>query len=310
MYQIEYVYLFHPYPFVLNRQNVFKIGKSKQENVKRFHSYPKGTRLLLQIECSNCSIMETTLIKKFKEKFIFRRDLGYEYFEGNRTHMLYCIYEEAMKEIERYGFTQYGNQLTSDVQDCSSDNIIDSVNEDCLSDNIIDSVIEDCSSVIEDCSSDNIIDMVVDNIVDSIVQDFSSDGVLQEKKVSSKKKHHCSYCDYNTSRLFNLTQHTNKKNSCFKINTQTKINANKFQTKINANKLQTKINANKLDNKNTFKCNVCNNIFSRKHALKEHRKRNTCNNLHALQCEICLKMFSSRSGKHQHKKAKTKCCFT
>jgi hypothetical protein len=180
--------------------------------------------------------METTLIKKFKEKFIFRRDLGYEYFEGNRTHMLYCIYEEAMKEIERYGFTQYGNQLTSDVQDCSSDNIIDSV-------------IEDCSSVIEDFSSDNIIDMVVDNIVDSIVQDFSSDGVLQEKKVSSKKKHHCSYCDYNTSRLFNLTQHTNKKNSCFKINTQTKINANKFQTKINANKFQTKINANKFQTK-------------------------------------------------------------
>jgi hypothetical protein len=275
--------------------------------------------------------METILIKKFKEKFIFRRDLGYEYFEGNRTLMLYCIYEEAMKEIERYGFTQdlfgnqvtYGNQLTSDVQDCSSDNIVDSINEDrssdnaiiedCSSDNIEDSINEDRSSdnaIIEDFSSDNIIDMVVDNIVDSIVQDFSSDGVLQEKKVSSKKKHHCSYCDYNTSRLFNLTQHTNKKNSCFKINTQTKINANKFQTKINANKFQTKINANKLDDKNIFKCNVCNNIFSRKHALKEHRKRNTCNNLHALQCEICLKMFSSRSGKHQHKKAKTKCCFT
>jgi hypothetical protein len=204
--------------------------------------------------------------------------------------MLYCIYEEAMKEIERYGFTQYGNQVTYDVQDCSSDNIVDSVVNDCSSDNIVDSVVNDCLSVIEDFSSDNIIDMVVDNIVDSVVKDFSSDGVLQEKKVPSKKKHHCSLCDYNTSRLFNLTQDRNKKNSCFKF--------------------QTKINANKLDNKDTLKCNVCNNIFSRKHALKEHRNRNTCNNLHVLQCEICLKMFSSRSGKYQHKKAKTKCCFT
>ena len=25
-----------------------------------------------------------------------------------------------------------------------------------------------------------------------------------------------------------------------------------------------------------FKCVVCNKIFSRKHALKEHRRRNTC----------------------------------
>jgi DNA-directed RNA polymerase subunit RPC12/RpoP len=140
--------------------------------------------------------------------------------------MLYCIYEEAMKEIERYGNqVTYGNQLTSDVQDCSSDNIVDSINEDrssdnaiiedCSSDNIEDSINEDRSSdnaIIEDFSSDNIIDMVVDNIVDSIVQDFSSDGVLQEKKVSSKKKHHCSYCDYN---ILIKSQHRNKKNFVF-----------------------------------------------------------------------------------------------
>jgi len=59
-----YVYLVHPYRFV--RENVSEIGKSKQENVKLFESFPKGTILLLQIECV---ILEKTLIQKFKEKF-------------------------------------------------------------------------------------------------------------------------------------------------------------------------------------------------------------------------------------------------
>jgi hypothetical protein len=82
----DYVYLLQTYECVTKNQNVYKIGKTKQENLKRFKSLSfLRTVLLIQIECLNCSIMERTLINLFKEKFIFRRDLGYEYFEGDST---------------------------------------------------------------------------------------------------------------------------------------------------------------------------------------------------------------------------------
>lgn len=71
---------------------VYKIGKSRQENHKRFKQYPKGSRLLFQIACCNCDQVETLMISKFKSSFKHRPDYGAEYFEGDPMDMIdLCI---------------------------------------------------------------------------------------------------------------------------------------------------------------------------------------------------------------------------
>jgi hypothetical protein len=82
---IEYIYLLQPVISITNNQKVFKIGKTRRKNFIRFNEYPNGSVLLFQSSCINCDIMERKLLKIFKDNFIFRRDYGIEYFEGNRS---------------------------------------------------------------------------------------------------------------------------------------------------------------------------------------------------------------------------------
>ena len=88
---LNYIYLIKEREFVINNQNIYKIGKTKQENTKRINSYPKGSSLLIQMICLDCDKLETLLINIFEKKFINRLDIGREYFEGNYDEMVKTI---------------------------------------------------------------------------------------------------------------------------------------------------------------------------------------------------------------------------
>ena len=96
----EYIYLLQEREFIKTLENIYKIGKSKQENLKRIQNYPNGTELIIQSECDNCDIVEKELIKIFKEKFIQRTDIGTEYFEGDKYKMRKIIFDYINKEEE------------------------------------------------------------------------------------------------------------------------------------------------------------------------------------------------------------------
>ena len=49
----EYIYLIHLREFLTQNKSIFKIGKTKQINEKRFNSYPKGSELKFLICCNN-----------------------------------------------------------------------------------------------------------------------------------------------------------------------------------------------------------------------------------------------------------------
>lgn len=83
----EYVYLLKDRTAVRSKEEVYKIGKTKQSNLNRFKSYPKGINLLLLIKCVDCSLVEKKIMKLFKEKYIHNKDYGNEYFEGNPEEM-------------------------------------------------------------------------------------------------------------------------------------------------------------------------------------------------------------------------------
>ena len=58
----SYIYLLQEREFIKTKENIYKLGKTKQENLKRIQNYPNGTKLIIQLECENCDINEKNLI--------------------------------------------------------------------------------------------------------------------------------------------------------------------------------------------------------------------------------------------------------
>jgi len=59
---IGYIYLLQEREFIKTKENIYKLGKTKQENLKRIQNYTNGTKLIIQLECENCDINEKNLI--------------------------------------------------------------------------------------------------------------------------------------------------------------------------------------------------------------------------------------------------------
>ena len=90
----EYIYLLKEREFIKTNEDIFKIGKTKQENLTRLVNYPNGSQLIIQMKCENCDKTERILITLFTQKFKRRKDIGFEYFEGNYHEMIRYIFEE------------------------------------------------------------------------------------------------------------------------------------------------------------------------------------------------------------------------
>ena len=88
----QYIYLLQEREFIRTNDNVYKVGMTTKENYERFRQYPKGSVLLFQMICNNCKNIEKLVLKKFKETFKQRKDIGSEYFEGNYKDMIDIIY--------------------------------------------------------------------------------------------------------------------------------------------------------------------------------------------------------------------------
>lgn len=100
MESTNYIYLVKEREFIKTNENIYKIGRSKQENTKRFLQYPKGSELIIQARCIDCIKTEKILINIFKTKFIHRKDIGNEYFEGNDIIMQSIIHDLLFNEFK------------------------------------------------------------------------------------------------------------------------------------------------------------------------------------------------------------------
>jgi hypothetical protein len=95
----QYIYLLQEREFIKTKEYVYKVGMTKKENHERFNQYPKGSVLLFQLICNNCKNMEKLILKKFKENFKQRKDIGNEYFEGEYKLMIDIIYLTIKDEL-------------------------------------------------------------------------------------------------------------------------------------------------------------------------------------------------------------------
>ena len=74
-----------------DKKNIYKIGKTKQSNYSRYTGYPKGSIIMLHINCTDCDTAEKTIINIFKKKYIHKHQYGNEYFEGDYQSMIVDI---------------------------------------------------------------------------------------------------------------------------------------------------------------------------------------------------------------------------
>ena len=88
----QYIYLLREREFIKTNEEIYKVGMTKKENFERFNQYPKGSLLLFQMICNDCANIEKDIIKIFKEKFIQKKNIGTEYFEGDFNEMIEIIY--------------------------------------------------------------------------------------------------------------------------------------------------------------------------------------------------------------------------
>ncbi len=148
----EYIYLLQEREFINLNEPIYKIGKTKQENLKRFSNYPKGSKLLLQIICNDCSYYEKQLLQKFKSNYELQLDIGYEYFKGNYKKMIKDIYEIINDTIDI-------NDDINDINDTNNTNDINDINDTNDSNYINDSNDTDITNNTNDTNdTDDIID--------------------------------------------------------------------------------------------------------------------------------------------------------
>ena len=89
----NYIYLLQEREFIKTKEPIYKIGKTRQKHNDRLKQYPKGSKLLLQLSVDDCDKFERDIIKLFREKYKWRKDIGHEYFEGNYNEMIKDIKE-------------------------------------------------------------------------------------------------------------------------------------------------------------------------------------------------------------------------
>lgn len=89
---LQYIYLLQEREFLNSNENIYKIGKTKQENHGRFKQYPKNSILLFQMICDDCDYLETKIKKIFQKKYKQCKNIGLEYFEGDYNDMIKDIF--------------------------------------------------------------------------------------------------------------------------------------------------------------------------------------------------------------------------
>jgi len=266
--KIEYIYLLQEREFVKTNEPIFKIGKTKQENNKRFLQYPNGSILLLQSLCFDCDELEKKIIKLFKEKYIYRKDIGNEYFEGDYELMLIDIHKNIKEE---YLQKKYNKSMKSNLDNISKKNNNDFVDTpECMK---VDTT--ECMKVdTPECMKVDTPEFMKVNIrertkiednINLIDNDFIEKEEMFKKENLSYFK--CQRCEYISKQKINMIRHLTRVNKCTILNNY----KNKTEYQLYCESLIPLNLDNKIKEKN-FCCERCEYKCSDKSNLSKHMK--------------------------------------
>lgn len=105
-----HIYLLQTRESIKNHENIYKIGRTSQDGLKRFQAYPKGSELILHMRCFDPVTTEKHIITVFDKHFIKVKSYGNEYYQGNLSEMTTlfckelhyaCYYPDSIEKYER-----------------------------------------------------------------------------------------------------------------------------------------------------------------------------------------------------------------
>ena len=91
-----YLYLFQTKEFVVTKQPIYKFGKTTKHNHDEFEELPVGSRVILQISCDDCHVLETKINSLFTANYEPKKRNERGFFRGNHNSMvvdLFMFYE-------------------------------------------------------------------------------------------------------------------------------------------------------------------------------------------------------------------------
>lgn len=127
---MEHVYILHEREFIRLKENVYKIGRTKQKPHQRFNGYPKGSIPIYTKSVYDCLKIENIILSIFKKRYIQKLEYGTEYFEGDHNDMInqineiiikYDIYEIQNNNIHIENDNKYKNNPNEVTQENKND---------------------------------------------------------------------------------------------------------------------------------------------------------------------------------------------
>ena len=100
--EIGYIYVIIEREFIKTNESIYKIGKTGQEKFKRFNQYPKNSILLYYQKCDDYENMERIILERLKSKFVQKKNIGNEYFNGNIIDIVKEIVKLIYPQSEKY----------------------------------------------------------------------------------------------------------------------------------------------------------------------------------------------------------------
>lgn len=94
---LGYIYIVHEREFINANLHIYKIGNS-ESIARRLPQYPKGSNLKFCVQTCNFVAFEKDIIKLFDDKFVQKKDIGREYYEGD----VICMITTIASMVENY----------------------------------------------------------------------------------------------------------------------------------------------------------------------------------------------------------------
>lgn len=266
-----HIYLLQTRESIKNHENIYKIGRTSQDGLKRFQSYPKGSELILHMQCCDPVTTERHLISLFEQHFTKVELYGNEYFQGNLSEMTTlfcnqlhyaCTYPHSIEKYKKE-ILSYKLQLEEANKDSRFlSELVDKYKHDLKSTQVqLDNLHKEYELL--KIKNDEL------NFIVNSCEISSSD--------SDSKENSSQYAQQNDVVMIDSDESTDEDSSV----------DNEKQKKVVA------------DNKNDLVFSKCDKVFSRKDNLIRHESK--CDGYDKLQCKICLATFASRHGKWKHK---------
>lgn len=95
------IYLIRTREYLVQDKNIYKVGKTSNNLYERLGKYGKGGEVIfsISVEQSKLDEIEKKIIKLFKTKFVQKKDIGTEYFEGDKIAMIKEMFDNCFANI-------------------------------------------------------------------------------------------------------------------------------------------------------------------------------------------------------------------